>query len=226
MVVCPTSLVGNWDNEIRRWVGENCPTFAVKGTEPKKVIKQFVTHRGKGVLIISYDTQRRYTKMFEPSKVGLGNSSSSGQQQTVDLLICDEAHKLKNADAELTKTLNALPARKRILLSGTPMQNELGEFFNMVSFCNPGVLGSRSEFRKRYERPILRSREPDALASEVTEATRLQKELSTIVNEFILKRGNILNARHLPPKLVQFVCCRLTTLQVPNCPITTYSILP
>ena len=41
----------------------------------------------------------------------------------------------------------------------------------------------------------------------------LQKELSTIVNEFILKRGNILNARHLPPKLVQFVCCRLTPLQ-------------
>ena len=44
--------------------------------------------------------------------------SGSSQQQTVDLLICDEAHKLKNADAELTKTLNALPARKRILLSG------------------------------------------------------------------------------------------------------------
>ena len=114
MVVCPTSLVGNWDNEIRRWVGDTCPTFAVKGTEPKKVIKSFVTHRGKGVLIISYDTQRRYTKMFEPPKTGLGvskaGSSSSGQQQTLDLLICDEAHKLKNADAELTKTLNALPA--------------------------------------------------------------------------------------------------------------------
>ena len=84
------------------------------------------------------------------------------------------------------------------------------------------MLGSRSEFRKRYERPILRSREPDALASEVTEATRLQKDLSTIVNEFILKRGNILNARHLPPKLVQFVCCRLTSLQVP----TTHYPLP
>jgi DNA repair and recombination RAD54-like protein len=47
----------------------------------------------------------------------------------------------------------------------------------------------------------------------VAEATRLQQELSTIVNEFILKRGNILNAQHLPPKLVQFVCCRPTPLQ-------------
>lgn len=65
----------------------------------------------------------------------------------------------------------------------------------------------------RYERPILASREPDALDREVAEASRLQKELSIIVNEFILKRGNILNAQHLPPKLVQFVCCRLTPLQ-------------
>lgn len=47
-------------------------------------------------------------------------------------------------------------------VTGTPMQNELSEFFNMVDFCNPGVLGTASEFRKRYERPILRSHEPDA----------------------------------------------------------------
>jgi DNA repair and recombination RAD54-like protein len=65
----------------------------------------------------------------------------------------------------------------------------------------------------RYERPILNAREPDASSQEVQEANKLQKELSTIVNEFILKRGNILNAQHLPPKLVQFVCCRLTPVQ-------------
>ena len=82
MVACPTSLVGNWDNEIRRWVGDSCPTFAVKGTEPKKVIKAFVTHRGKGVLIISYDTQRRYTKMFEPSKTGQLGSNKTGSSSS------------------------------------------------------------------------------------------------------------------------------------------------
>lgn len=64
----------------------------------------------------------------------------------------------------------------------------------------------------RYERPILASREPDAIEKQTAEAGRLQKELSTIVNEFILKRGNILNAQHLPPKLVQFVCCRCVSL--------------
>jgi DNA repair and recombination RAD54-like protein len=56
-----------------------------------------------------------------------------------DLIICDEAHKLKNAESGLSKCLNLLPAKKRILLSGTPMQNELTEFYNMVNFCNPGM---------------------------------------------------------------------------------------
>lgn len=93
------------------------------------------------------------------------------------------------------------------------MQNELGEFFNMVDFCNPGVIGTPAEFRRNYERPILQSREPDATPAQVSRAAQLQKELSTIVNEFILKRGNILNAQHLPPKLVQYVCCQLTPLQ-------------
>ena len=184
VVVCPTSLVGNWDNEIRKWVGEHCPTFAVK-TEPKKMIKTFLMHRGKGVLIVSYETQRLYSKLFEaaakPSILsksvpipsngeggvavsGAADGAGQGQQGPVaassylsrhsnnnvcDLLICDEAHKLKNADSGLAKSLNMLPARKRILLSGTPMQNELTEFFNMVNFCNPNVLGTNSEFKKR-----------------------------------------------------------------------------
>lgn len=145
VVACPTSLVGNWDNEIRKWVGDHCPTFAVK-SDPKKMIKTFLLHRGKGVLIISYETQRLYSKMFENTLKPLHNNIGGN---CCDLLICDEAHKLKNAESGLAKSLSLLPARKRILLSGTPMQNELTEFFNMVNFCNPNVLGTLSEFRKR-----------------------------------------------------------------------------
>lgn len=80
--------------------------------------------------------------------------SNKQEQKTIyngvcELLICDEAHKLKNADSGLSKSLGTLPVRKRVLLSGTPMQNELEEFFNMVNFCNPMVLGTVVDFRKR-----------------------------------------------------------------------------
>ncbi len=145
VIACPTSLVGNWDNEIRKWVGDRCPTFAVK-TEPKKMIKNYLAHRGKAVLIISYETQRLYNKMFEQTNSKLVTSIGGC---CCDLLICDEAHKLKNAESGLAKSLNSLPAKKRIMLSGTPMQNELTEFYNMVNFCNPNVLGSLNEFRRR-----------------------------------------------------------------------------
>jgi len=180
VIACPTSLVGNWENEINRWLNGKCIIFAVK-SEPKKIIKNFVQHTGKGVLIVSYETQRRYSDMFMPSKLHTQNSC--------DLLICDEAHKLKNAESGLAISLNKLPAKKRILLSGTPMQNELTEFYNMVNFCNPLVIGTSSEFKKKYERPILRAREPDASKGDKDKASSLQRELSTIVNEFILKRG-------------------------------------
>jgi hypothetical protein len=80
VIVCPTSLVGNWENELRKWIGTHCPTFAVK-SEPKKCIRNFIQHRGKGILIVSYETQRRYSKMF---------ADRFGQPSSCELLICDE----------------------------------------------------------------------------------------------------------------------------------------
>jgi SNF2 family DNA or RNA helicase len=62
---------------------------------------------------------------------------------------------VKNDKTATTKSLAGLPCRKRVLLSGTPMQNDLEEFFAMVDFTNPGVLGTCSEFRRKYQSPIL-----------------------------------------------------------------------
>ncbi len=201
MIVCPTSLIGNWDNELTKWLGEKkCATFVVKsGQEPKKIIKAYLQYNGKCILIISYETQRLYSKLFEQqiNKLSPNAANSSkknavavppptstttdvttvvgeGEQTDVtnaipseerkyiqellskhshntvcDLLICDEAHKLKNAESGMSKTLALLPVKKKILLSGTPMQNELEEFFNLVNFCNPNVIGTIQEFRRR-----------------------------------------------------------------------------
>lgn len=96
-------------------------------------------------MIISYETFRMHAGKFKTA-------------DTCDLLICDEAHRLKN-DATLTnRALDSLQCRRRVLLSGTPLQNHLDEFYAMVDFCNPGVLGAPAEFRKRYEGPILAGR--------------------------------------------------------------------
>jgi DNA repair and recombination RAD54-like protein len=118
-------------------------------------MRKFVSAHNNGkyhVLIASYETFRKHTAKFK-------------RRGSIDLLICDEAHRLKNAETQTNKELGALPCASRILISGTPLQNHLDEFFSMVNFCNPGLLGTANEFHKRYERPILAGREPGEVGS-------------------------------------------------------------
>ena len=131
-----------------------------------------------------------------------------------DLMICDEAHRLKNSKTGTYTALDALPCRRRILLSGTPLQNNLDEFYAMINFTNGGVLGDRKMFRRYYEQPILIGREPQADTEEQREGMERSAELSAIVNQFVLRRTNTLLSAHLPPKVMQVVCCRPTTLQI------------
>jgi DNA repair and recombination protein RAD54 and RAD54-like protein len=149
---------------------------------------------------VSYETFRLHAERFLAP-------------ESCDLLICDEAHRLKNDQTLTNRALASLACRRRVLLSGTPMQNQLQEFYSMVNFCNPGVLGTPAQFRKQYEAPILAGREPDASDTDRERGAERSSELSTIVNEFILRRTNNLLSAHLPPKVVEVVCCRMTPLQ-------------
>jgi len=205
IVVCPCSLVKNWDNEFVKWLGPGVvKTLALAESDRKTVEKSmdlFVRTKMFNVLICSYETIRTHIKRLNSNK------------DCCDLLVCDEAHRLKNNENQTSKALNSLPVRRRVLLTGTPMQNDLQEFFAMVDFTNPGVLGTQEEFRKNLLFPVLRGREPDATERQRNKMMEVQKNMSNIVDEFILRRVNTLNAQHLPPKLVQVVCCNLTEIQ-------------
>ena len=109
--------------------------------------------------------------------------------------------------------LNSIPTKRRVLLTGTPMQNDLEEFYAMVDFTNPGILGAPEDFRRKTLAPILRGREPGATEKQKQRMMEIQQGMSETVNNFILRRVNTLNAQHLPPKLVQVVCCNLTEIQ-------------
>lgn len=204
IIVCPTSLIGNWDSECGKWLKGQVRTLPLAESSREDVthgITQFLHPSNPyQVLIISYETFRMHSERFQGPTA-------------CDLLICDEAHRLKN-DATLTnRALDSLECRRRVLLSGTPLQNHLDEFYAMVDFCNPGVLGTPGEFRRTYEVPILAGREPGATAEVVAAGEARSTELGTIVDAFILRRTNKLLSEHLPPKVVEVVCCRMTDLQ-------------
>ena len=196
--------------------------------EVKKMLRRFTMGR-RAILIISYETFRIHEKLFKH-----GNECG--------LLICDEAHRLKNKETKTAQALNNLATRRRVLLSGTPIQvtrrhtaattttspppppphllsvqNHLDEFYSMVDFCNPGLLGSEGEFNKNYARAILRGREPDASDKHRAAGDAKGKELGELCNSFILRRTNTLLSKHLPPKVVLVVCCSMSDLQLEMC---------
>jgi len=205
IVVCPCSLVKNWDNEFIKWLGPNAVKCLTLAESDRKTVERsmdlFVKTKMFQILIVSYETLRTHVGRLNKVK------------DSCDLLVCDEAHRLKNNENQTSKALASLPVRRRVLLTGTPMQNDLQEFFAMVDFTNPGVLGTQEEFRKKILFPVLRGREPDATERQKQKMMNVQNDMSILVNEFILRRINTLNAEHLPPKLVQVVCCNLTEIQ-------------
>ncbi|CAK9168936.1 unnamed protein product [Ilex paraguariensis] len=204
IVVTPTSLVSNWEAEIKKWVGERLKLVALCESTRDDVVSgidSFISpHSFLQVLIVSYETFRMHSSKF----------SQSG---SCDLLICDEAHRLKNDQTLTNRALAAVSCKRRILLSGTPMQNDLEEFYAMVNFTNPGILGDAANFRRHYETPIICGREPTATAEEKKLGAERSAELSAKVNQFILRRTNVLLSNHLPPKIIEVVCCKLTPLQ-------------
>ncbi|KAB5561235.1 hypothetical protein DKX38_006192 [Salix brachista] len=192
IIVTPTSLVSNWEAEIKKWVGERVKLIALCESTREDVVSGIDSFTNPSssfqVLIVSYETFRMHSSKFSNS-------------ESCDLLICDEAHRLKNDQTLTNRALASLSCKRRILLSGTPMQNDLEEFFAMVNFTNPGVLGDAAYFRRYYETPIICGREPTATEEEKQLGAERSGELSAKVNQFILRRTNALLSNHLPPKV-------------------------
>ncbi|ORM39530.1 DNA repair and recombination protein RAD54 [Babesia sp. Xinjiang] len=201
-IVCPASLVNNWESEIKKWLKGKCPCTAVADGVKEKVVSKFTGFkydRQSHVLIASYETFRMHVKKLEGVPI--------------DLVICDEAHRLKNDKTLTSVAIQGLPAKMRLMLSGTPIQNDLNEFYSLVSLCNPNVLGDIANFRKKYANPIIVGREPDASPKQQEIAAERLAELSYITNQFVLRRTNTLLSKVLPPKINMNVFCNLTEKQ-------------
>lgn len=191
LVVCPASLVKNWAAEFQKWLNGRLKYVAIAESGSAKVaasISNFRYDREARVLIASYETFRGH--------------ANEAKDCGIELIVCDEAHKLKNEESATTQCIANLSAQRRLLLSGTPIQNNLEEFFTLVNVTNPGVFGDMRTFRRTLANPILRGREPDASPEERESAEEKLKVVSEVTEQFILRRTNRLNARFLPPKKV------------------------
>ncbi|KAH7322979.1 DNA repair protein, SNF2 family [Stachybotrys elegans] len=209
IVVCPASLVKNWANELVKWLGANAVTpFAIDGKASKeeltRQLRQWAMASGRAVtrpvIIVSYETLRLNVEELKHTKIGL--------------LFCDEGHRLKNGESNTFGALNNLNVTRRVILTGTPIQNDLTEYFALTSFANPNLLGSRLEFRKRFELPILRGRDADASEADRKRGDECTAELLSIVNKFLIRRTNDILSKYLPVKYEHVVFCNLAPFQL------------
>ena len=209
VIACPSSLVRNWANELVKWLGKDAVTpFAVDGKASKDELttqlRQWSIASGRAVvrpvLIVSYETLR----------LNVGELSNT----PIGLLLCDEGHRLKNGESQTFEALNGLNVSRRVILSGTPIQNDLSEYFSLLNFANPSLLGTRMEFRKQYELPILRGRDAAGTEADQTKGNERLAELLALVNKFIIRRTNDILSKYLPVKYEHVVFCNLAPFQL------------
>ncbi|KAF8932657.1 P-loop containing nucleoside triphosphate hydrolase protein [Dissophora ornata] len=209
IICCPSSLVKNWANEIVKWLGPGkigVLTCDAKGTkeDTNNTMRRWASARQRmvvnPVLIISYESLRMYAPILAQTPIGL--------------MLCDEGHRLKNSGSQTFVALNELNVQRRVILSGTPIQNDLSEYFSLLNFANPGLLGSTVEFRKNYELPILRGRDSEASDHEQEISNQKLTELSGVVSKFIIRRTNDILSKYLPTKFEHVVFCNLSPLQL------------
>ncbi|KAK6990646.1 DNA repair and recombination protein RAD54 [Biomphalaria glabrata] len=206
IIVCPSSLVKNWYNELDKWLGKRVQALAIDTGTKNEIDKNLVhfmqQHNRRTqfpVLIISYETFRLHAAVLHRGEVGL--------------VICDEGHRLKNSENQTYQALTNLNAKRRILLSGTPIQNDLLEYFSLLHFVNKGILGTAQEFKRRFETPILRGRDADATDEDHKKGEEKLQELLSIVNKCIIRRTQALLTKYLPVKIEHVICCKLGSLQ-------------
>lgn len=162
LVVCPTSVVGNWTAEAARFV-PSLKTLSHHGTARLTGAEFLEKARACDLVITSYGVVGRDFKL-------LG-------QVDWDRVVLDEAQAIKNSSTKASQSVRSLPSRHRIALTGTPVENRLSEMRSILDFCNPGVLGSASFFRNHFAKAI--ERENDEM---------MTQRLRDLTAPFILRR--------------------------------------
>lgn len=171
LVVAPTSVSTNWQSEVHRFT----PTLNLKILPPKNRTQAIKDLGSFDLLITTYTLLQQETELLSEVK-----------WQTI---ILDEAQAIKNAATKRSKAAMSLQAKFKLITTGTPIENHLGELWNLFNFINPGLLGSLTSFNERFAVPIERYHDREA-----------RLKLKKLIRPFILRRIKSQVLEELPPR--------------------------
>jgi hypothetical protein len=180
LVVCPTTLMFNWENEIKKFT-PLLTYYIHHGGERTRNKEEFSKAE---VIITTYGTLRSDIKLLV--------------ELPLDYVVLDESQAIKNPSSKVTKAACLLNAKHRVCLSGTPLQNNTFDIFAQMNFLNPGMLGSIEFFRQEFAIPIDKFGEPDR-----------KDHLRKLLFPFILRRTKEQVAKDLPEKMETILFCEM-----------------
>ncbi|RKP39699.1 SNF2 family N-terminal domain-containing protein [Dimargaris cristalligena] len=197
LVVCPPTLIGHWQQEILTYVDTLKPLiYAGPPLERRKLRPMFAQH---DVIIMSYDVLR--------------NDLDDLVHLHWNYCILDEGHVIKNTKTKITKAVKSVNALHRLILSGTPVQNNVVELWSLFDFLMPGFLGTERMFNDRYGKPILASRDSKSSSRDQEAGALALEALHKQVLPFLLRRMKEDVLSDLPPKIIQDYYCDLSDIQ-------------
>lgn len=180
LVICPTSLLYNWENEIRKFA----PQLSYLIHHGSSRTLKYTELSGYDIIISTYGTLRSDAELFAKNEV--------------DYIVLDESQTIKNPNSKVAKAAQFIPARNRIALSGTPMQNNTFDLYSQMNFLNPGMLGNKEFFKEQFAKPV------DKFQDQET-----KDHLRKLVYPFMLRRTKEQVADDLPDKTDITLYCEM-----------------
>lgn len=184
LVVCPTTLIYNWQNEVKKFT----PSLTYHIHHGNTRSRSAEELQNNNIIITTYGTLRSDIQLF--------------LKILFDYVVLDESQAIKNPSSKVTKAASLLTAKNRICMSGTPLQNNTFDIYAQMNFLNPGLLGSMEFFRNEFATPIDKFGEQE------------QKDhLRKLLYPFILRRTKEQVAKDLPEKTETILFCEMETEQ-------------
>jgi TATA-binding protein-associated factor len=197
LIVCPPTLSGHWQQEINTYAPFLTCTAYVGPPADRQRLRDQLTKTD--IVITSYDICRNDSEVLAPLNW--------------NYLVLDEGHLIKNPRAKITIAVKQLLSNHRLILSGTPIQNNVLELWSLFDFLMPGFLGAEKVFLDRFAKPIAASRFSKSSSKEQEAGALAIEALHKQVLPFLLRRLKEEVLDDLPPKILQNYYCDLSDLQ-------------
>lgn len=233
LIICPKSTIMNWNEEFAKWLKDlDSRSMKIYFLEERITschdrvteLEKWYNARHPGVFLINYEAFRNLVLYNGPKRTThpMSEKELNKLQERIykclvepgpDLVACDEGHIIKNQKNAISRAITKINTRRRIILTGTPIQNNLNEYYSMVDWIKPALLGTVKEFNNLYANPIKDGQCKDSTAKDIKRMKQRSLILNKKLSHFVMRKEACVLKEFLPGKQEYCIFVPLTEVQ-------------